>query len=89
MNQTITKHSPRKIDNTLLVVDKEHPLETLPFISDALTFMGTFFGLDPSSPKNSRAEVGAGVILDFLSAAVDDVHDAVVDKYMKPDDDNA
>ena len=88
MTNTITKHSPKKIDNTLLVVNPEHPLETLPFISDALAFMGTFFGLDPSSPKNPRAEVGAGVILDFLSAAIDDVQDAVVDKYMKPNSDN-
>ena len=86
MTDTITKHSPRKIDNTFLVVDQERPLETLPFISDALVFMGTFFELDPSSPKNSRAEVGAGVILDFLSAAIDDVQNALVDKYMKQND---
>ena len=83
MTNTNFKRSPRKIDNTFLVVDQERPLETLPFISDALVFMGTFFGLDPSSPKNPRAEVGAGVILDFLSAAIDDVQDALVDKYMK------
>ncbi len=85
MKNTITKHSPRKIDNTLLVVDPEHPFETLPFISDALVFMGGFFGLDPSSPKSPRIEAGAGVILDFLSAAIDAVHDAVVDKYIKQD----
>ena len=89
MTNTTSKHSPRKIDNTLLVVDPEHPLETLPFISNALSFMATFFGLDPSSPKNPRAEIGAGVILDFLSAAIDDVQDAVVDKYMKPQSDHS
>ncbi len=87
MTDTITKHTSRKIDNTLLVVNQEHPLETLPFISDALVFMGTFFGLDPSSPKNPRAEVGAGVILDFLSAAIDDVQDALIEKYMKQNGD--
>ncbi len=83
MTNTITKHSPRKIDKSLLVVDPEHPLETLPFISDALVFMGTFFGIDSSPPMNSRAEAGAGIILDFLSASIDDVHDAIVDRYLK------
>ena len=83
MNQTITKHSPRKIDKSLLVVDPEHPLETLPFISDSLVFMGAFFGIDSSPPMNPRAEAGAGIILDFLSASIDDVHDAIVGKYLK------
>lgn len=83
MTDTITKHSPRKIDNTLLAVDQEHPLETLPLISDALVFMGTFFVLNPSSSRNPRADAVAGVILDFLSAAIDDVQDALVNKYMK------
>ena len=83
MNQTIIKSSPRKIDNTLLVVDKEHPLDTLPFISDALTFIATYFELDPDSPKNARAEIGAGIIISFLSAAIDDVQDAMAEKYIK------
>lgn len=83
MTNTTTKHSPRKIDKSLLVVDPEHPLETLPFISDALVFMGTFFGVDSSPPMNPRAEAGAGIILDFLSASIDDVHDAIMDRYLK------
>lgn len=42
-----------------------------------------FFGLDSSSPKNPRAEVGTEVILVFLSAAIDNVQDTLVAKYIK------
>lgn len=51
--------------------------------------MGGFFGLDTSSPKSPRIEAGAGVILDFLSASIDDVHDAIIDKYIKHDGGNS
>ncbi|THB66634.1 MAG: hypothetical protein D6B27_06300 [Gammaproteobacteria bacterium] len=85
MTSRISKNCPRKIDNTVLVVDKDHPLDTLPFISDVLTFVATYFGLNPDSPKNARAEVGVGIVIDFLSAAIDDVQDALAEKYIKRD----
>ena len=88
MTNQFSNNSPRKIDNTLLVVDKEHPLDTLPFISDALTFIATYFGLDPDSPKNARAEIGAGIIISFLSAAIDDVQDAMAEKYLNQNSNN-
>lgn len=81
MADTTIKHLPRKIDNSMIAVNHEQPLDTLPLISDALAFMGTFFTLNSSSSKNPRADSGACVILDFLSAAIDDVQDALDVKY--------
>ena len=83
MVDSTIKHQSRKINNSLIAVNHDQPLDTLPLISDALVFMGTFFSLNPSSSKNPRADVGASVILDFLSAAIDDVQDALDVKFRK------
>ena len=73
----------RHIEKSLFVVDPDSPLDTLPFISDALICMATFFQLQPSLDKTARAEIGAGLLLDLLAYAVDDVQDALEEKYLK------
>jgi len=81
MNQVISEHTAKKIEKSLLIVDPEHPINTLPFISDALTCMGTFFQLEPELDKTSKAETGAGIILQLLALAIDDVQDAFEKQY--------
>ncbi len=81
MVQTISIPSPRHIEKSLLVVDREHPLDTLPFISDVLFCMGAFLQLEPALDKTAKAEVGAGLILDLLAYAIEDVQAALENKY--------
>lgn len=83
MTETTTTHSARQIENSLLVVEHESPLDTLPYISEALSFMGAFFELNPSSDKPAIVEKGAGLILNFLSLAIDDVQEALKKTYTK------
>jgi len=86
MAETISMPSPRQIEKSLLVVDREHPLDTLPFISDVLLCMGAFFQLDPALDKTDKAEVGAGLILDLLAYAIEDVQGALETKYSFPEE---
>ncbi|THB69260.1 MAG: hypothetical protein D6B27_00820 [Gammaproteobacteria bacterium] len=66
----------------------KNTLWTHSLFSDALTFIATYFGLNPDSPKNARAETGAGIIISFLSAAIDDVQDAMAEKYLNQNSNN-
>lgn len=69
--------APRNIDKSLLIVNPEHPLDTLPFIADALTSMGTMLQSKPDLGKTDNAESGVGLIIELLGCAVADVQQAL------------
>ncbi len=81
MTQTITITTSRHIERSLLVVDPEHPLDTLPFISDALSCIGTFLQHEPALNNTAGAEAGAGIILDLLAYAVKDVQEVLKEQH--------
>jgi len=81
MTQTITIAMSRHIERSLLVVDPESPLDTLPFISDALSCIGTFLQHEPALNNTAGAEVGAGIMLDFLAYAVKDVQEVLEEQH--------
>lgn len=64
-----------------LVADYDSPLNTLPFIRDALCCMGAFLQNEPELPDSPGAEVGAGLIVCFLAYAVDDVLAVLRERY--------
>lgn len=84
MTQSTIIPSPKRIEQSPLIVDRENPLDTLPLISDALICMATFFQLEPTLDKSAKVEVGAGLILDLLAYAIEDVQEALEDCYRKP-----
>ncbi len=83
MTKTSSPLSTRRIDKSLLIVDRENPLDTLPFISDALISMATL--LQPGSIMNTtiQTKAGTGLILDLLAYAIEDVQEALEAGYRK------
>lgn len=84
MTQAMPMPISRHIEKSLLVVNPEHPLDTLPFIRDALSCIGAFLQHEPALNNTARAEVGAGLILDLLAYAIDDVQEALEEQYSNP-----
>ena len=72
--------TPRAINKSLVIVEPENPLETLPFISDVLIFMGACLQQQPGLNSYDRTETGAGIMLDLLAYAIDDVQVALEEK---------